>query len=57
VSPGLEAVVNRALAADPRLRFPTAGEFAAALEPHVDERIGTPLAIAALVRGLFGAAG
>jgi len=57
VTAGLEAVVVRALAADPRVRFPTAAEFAAALEPHCDERIGTPLAIAALVRGLFGAAG
>ena len=57
VTGGLEAVVDRALAADPRVRFPTAAEFAAALEPHCDERIGTPLAIAALVRGLFGAAG
>jgi serine/threonine-protein kinase len=49
--------VDRALSADPRVRFPTAAEFAVALEPHCDERIGTPLAIAALVRGLFGAAG
>jgi serine/threonine-protein kinase len=57
VTAGLEAVVDRALAPDPRARFPTAGEFAAALEPHCDERIGTPLAIAALVRGLFGNAG
>ena len=40
----------------PARRFVSAAEFAAALEPHYDERIGTPLAIAALVRGLFGAA-
>ena len=39
VSAGLEAVVDRALAADPRRRFPTAAEFAAALEPHCDERM------------------
>jgi serine/threonine-protein kinase len=57
VTAGLEAVVDRALAADPRVRFPTAAAFAEALEPHCDERIGTPLAIAALVRGLFGTAG
>jgi serine/threonine-protein kinase len=57
VSPGLEAVVDRALSLDPRQRFQTAAEFAAALEPHHDERVGTPLAIAALVRGLFGKAG
>jgi serine/threonine-protein kinase len=35
-------------------RFPTAEAFAEALTPHYDERIGTPLAIAAVVRGLFG---
>jgi serine/threonine-protein kinase len=57
VTAGLEVVVDRALAADPRRRFQTAAEFAAALEPHCDERIGTPLAIAALVRGLFGSTG
>jgi eukaryotic-like serine/threonine-protein kinase len=56
VTAGLEAVVDRALAADPQVRFPTAAAFAEALEPHCDERIGTPLAIAALVRGLFGTA-
>ena len=57
VSPGLEAVVDRALSLNPRQRFQTAAEFAAALQPHHDERVGTPLAIAALVRGLFGKAG
>jgi serine/threonine-protein kinase len=57
VSPGLEAVLERALAQDARKRFATAADFSAALEPHHDERIGTPLAIAALVRGLFGKAG
>ena len=37
--------------------FPKVVQGAAeALEPHCDERIGTPLAIAALVRGLFGTA-
>jgi serine/threonine-protein kinase len=57
VSAGLERVVDRALAPDSRARFRSAADFAAALEPHCDERIGTPLAIAALVRGLFGNAG
>lgn len=57
VSAELEAVVDRGLGPNARERFPTAAAFAAALEPHCDERIGTPLAIAALVRGLFGAAG
>src|SRR4030095_11032371 len=42
VTGGLETVVDRALSGDPRMRFPTAAEFAAALEPHCDERIGTP---------------
>ncbi|ABF91363.1 serine/threonine protein kinase [Myxococcus xanthus DK 1622] len=51
----LEAVVARAFAERPEDRFPTAEEFAQALTPHYDERVGTPLAIAAVVRGLFGA--
>ena len=45
----------RALDPDPAQRFATAADFALALEPLYDERVGTPLAIAALVRGLFGA--
>jgi serine/threonine-protein kinase len=50
----LEGVVARALDVDPVLRFASATEFLEALEPLLDERVGTPLAIAAMVRGLFG---
>jgi serine/threonine protein kinase len=52
----LEEVLERALARDHRVRFQTAGEFVNAIRPHLDERIGTPLAIASVVRGLFGKA-
>jgi serine/threonine-protein kinase len=55
VPPELEAVVDRAFSAKSEDRFPTAEEYAQALAPHYDERVGTPLAIAAVVRGLFGA--
>jgi serine/threonine-protein kinase len=51
----LERVLRMALHPDPRERFQDAGTFAAALGPLYDDRIGTPLAIAAVVRGLFGA--
>ncbi|XXF75574.1 serine/threonine-protein kinase [Myxococcaceae bacterium GXIMD 01537] len=51
----LEAVIDKAFSARPEDRFRTAEEFAHALTPHYDERVGTPLAIAAVVRGLFGA--
>ncbi len=51
----LDAAVMRALARDPADRYPSAAHFALALRPHYDERIGNPLAIAAVVRGLFGA--
>jgi eukaryotic-like serine/threonine-protein kinase len=50
----LEQVVLRGFASRPEERFPTAEAYARALEPHYDERVGTPLAIAAVVRGLFG---
>lgn len=53
VPPGLEEVIERGFASS-KDRFETAEEFAQALAPHYDERIGTPLAIAAVVRGLFG---
>lgn len=49
-------VMQLALHPDPHSRFSDAGAFAAALAPLYDELIGTPLAIAAVVRGLFGAA-
>ncbi|AKQ67119.1 Serine/threonine protein kinase PrkC, regulator of stationary phase [Myxococcus hansupus] len=55
VPEALEAVVARAFAERPEDRFLTAEDFALALTPHYDERVGTPLAIAAVVRGLFGA--
>lgn len=51
----LEAVLARAFAENPEDRFPSAEAYAQALAPHYDERVGTPLAIAAVVRGLFGA--
>lgn len=54
VAPTLEGVIRRSLAPAPEERFPGAAHFARALEPHWDERVGTPLAIAAVVRGLFG---
>jgi serine/threonine-protein kinase len=50
----LEGVLARAFDTDPLLRFSSAAEFLEALEPLLDERVGTPLAIAAMVRGLFG---
>lgn len=55
VYPPLEATLNRAFAADPAQRFSTAREFGDALVPHYNELIGNPMAIAAVVRGLFGA--
>jgi serine/threonine-protein kinase len=50
----LEEVVSRGFAARLEDRFPTADSYAKALMPHYDELVGTPLAIAAVVRGLFG---
>jgi serine/threonine-protein kinase len=55
ISESLEAQIVRAFEKKPALRFPDAFEFAWALFGHYDERIGTPLAIAAVLRGLFGA--
>jgi eukaryotic-like serine/threonine-protein kinase len=55
LSESLEALIARGFDRKPALRFPDAYEFAWALFGHYDERIGTPLAIAAVVRGLFGA--
>ncbi|MCP3062427.1 serine/threonine protein kinase [Myxococcus sp. K38C18041901] len=55
VPEALEDVVRRAFSERPEDRFTTAESFAQALAPHYDERVGTPLAIAAVVRGLFGA--
>lgn len=54
VSEDLEDVVTQGLSRARAVRFPDAGSFLAALRPHCDERIGNPMAIAAVVRGLFG---
>lgn len=51
----VERVLQMALHPDPDQRFADAGTFAQSLQPLYDETIGTPLAIAAVVRGLFGA--
>ncbi|MBI5544558.1 MAG: serine/threonine protein kinase [Deltaproteobacteria bacterium] len=50
----LAALLERAFSPSTRRRFPTAASFAQELEAHYDERVGTPLGIAAVVRGLFG---
>jgi len=50
----VEGLVARAFDVDPAMRFRTAREFADEIAPLYDERVGTPLAIAAVVRGLFG---
>jgi serine/threonine-protein kinase len=54
ISPELEAIVERGFAADPARRFQSAAEYAHALDGHFDPNVGTPLAIGAVVRGLFG---
>ncbi len=52
----VEGVLQMALHPDPEQRFHDAGTFANALGPLYNDLIGTPLAIAAVVRGLFGVA-
>jgi len=52
----LEHVIERGFAVPMEGRFQSALEFSRALAPHCDERIGTPLAIASVVRGLFRSA-
>ncbi len=54
VSEELSQVVLSALSRDPDRRYASAGWFQAALARFMDERIGTQMAIASLVRGLFG---
>lgn len=54
VPPKIEGLIARAFDIDPSMRFQTAREFAEEIGPLYDERVGTPLAIAAVVRGLFG---
>jgi serine/threonine protein kinase len=53
VPPEVDAAVLRAL--DPTDRFDGAAALAAAIEPLYDPAVGNPMAVAALVRGLFGA--
>jgi serine/threonine protein kinase len=55
VTAGLDAAVMRGFARDPAARYPSAAAFRDALQPHFDDLIGNPMAIAAVVRGLFGA--
>jgi serine/threonine-protein kinase len=55
VPDALAEVVERGLCADKSQRFPDAAAFIEALRPHLNELIGNPMAIAAVVRGLFGA--
>ncbi len=50
----LDLITLRCLAADPAERWPSAAAFAAEIATRYDPAIGTPLAIAAVVRGLFG---
>jgi len=50
----VDAVVLRCLARDPAERWPSALELAKAIAGLYDPAIGTPLAIASVVRGLFG---
>ncbi len=51
----LDAMALRCLSPDPADRYPSAAAFAAEVGARYDPAIGTPLAIAAVVRGLFGA--
>jgi serine/threonine protein kinase len=51
----LDAMALRCMSLDPAERYPSAAAFAAEVATRYDPAIGTPLAIAAVVRGLFGA--
>jgi serine/threonine-protein kinase len=55
VPPGLSDVVHKALQVKPEMRYASADEFAAALQPFHDEISGGALGIASVVRGLFKA--
>jgi eukaryotic-like serine/threonine-protein kinase len=48
-----DALFARAFSLHPSKRFASAQQFSDALRPLYDERVGTPLAISAMVRGLF----
>jgi serine/threonine protein kinase len=50
----LDVLVLRCLAPDPAERWQSAAAFAAEVSTRYDPSIGTPLAIASVVRGLFG---
>jgi serine/threonine protein kinase len=50
----LDAMVLRCLSPDPADRYHSATAFAAEVATRYDPAVGTPLAIAAVVRGLFG---
>ena len=54
VSFELDVLVLRCLATDPAERFPSAAALAAELAARYDPAVGNDLAIAAVVRGLFG---
>jgi eukaryotic-like serine/threonine-protein kinase len=51
----LDEVVLRCVAPDPADRYPSAAAVGADLAARYDPAVGTPLAIGAVVRGLFGA--
>lgn len=55
VPEAVERVVEMALNPQPGKRFMDATAFADAIRPLYDDQIGNPLAIASVVRGLFGA--
>jgi eukaryotic-like serine/threonine-protein kinase len=55
VPASLDVLVLRCLAPQPSARPRSAAEFAREIAERYDPAIGTPLAIAAVVRGLFGA--
>jgi serine/threonine protein kinase len=50
----LDAMVLRCLSPDPADRYRSAAAFASEVATRYDPSVGTPLAIAAVVRGLFG---
>jgi serine/threonine protein kinase len=56
VPPELDALTLRCLAIRPEDRWESAAAFSVAMAARYDPAIGTPLAIAAVVRGLFGSA-
>ncbi len=56
VPPEVDAIIARGFSLRREERFPSARAMGEALAPLYDERIGNPMAIAAVVRGLFGAA-